>query len=62
MLLLVWVPEIPPAEMSRHAERAQFLFLNGCMQIMVIGSVHFAARRLFLALQHQPSAEGVQSP
>ena len=51
ILCLVWNPQIPATEAPRHVERATFILLSGYVQLMIIGAIHFAARRLFMALQ-----------
>jgi hypothetical protein len=60
ILCLVWTPEIPAAETPRHADRAAFMFLTGCVQLMIIGAIHFAASRLFVAVQEEVSSERLQ--
>ena len=62
ILCLAWAPEIPPQETPRHTERALFMFLSGCVQIFVVGAIHFATRRLCAAFESEASPGSGQSP
>lgn len=61
MLCLVWIPELPTTEALQHTDQFAFIFLTGCVQLMIIGAIHFAAKRLVAALHQEASTKSLQS-